>query len=161
MPATRSASAAVLFDTLTTPLGELLFVSDGAALTGLMVDAEPPAGAVHDRAKLKEAVGQMRAYLAGELTDFDLPLSQSGTAFQQRVWAELRRIPFGETLSYQQLAAKAGKPKAYRAAGSANGRNRLIIVIPCHRVIAADGTIGGYGGGLWRKEWLLRHERGE
>jgi methylated-DNA-[protein]-cysteine S-methyltransferase len=149
-----------LFDTLATPLGELLFTSDGDFLIGLTVDAEPPAGATRDRAKLKEAVGQMRAYLAGELTDFDLPLAQPGTAFQQSVWAALRRIPFGETISYQQLAGRVGKPKAYRAAGSANGRNQLIIVVPCHRVIAADGTIGGYGGGLWRKEWLLRHEQG-
>lgn len=154
-------AAVVLFDTLANPLGELLFVSDGAALTGLMVDAEPPTEAKRDRANLREAVGQVRAYFAGELTDFDLPVVQSGTAFQRRVWTELRRISFGQTLSYQQLASKAGKPKAYRAAGSANGRNRLMIVVPCHRVIAADGSLGGYGGGLWRKEWLLRHERGE
>ena len=152
-------SAVTYFDTLATPLGELLFTSDGDALTGLSVDAAPVETFVRNRAKLKDAVAQMRAYLAGELTSFTLPLGQAGTPFQQKVWDELRRIPFGETISYRQLAERVGKPLACRAVGSANGRNQLIIAVPCHRVIAADGTLGGYGGGLWRKEWLLAHEQ--
>ncbi len=152
-------SAVTYFDTLATPLGELLFTTDGDALTGLRVDAPPSQEFVRDRVKLKPAVAQMRAYLAGELTTFTVPMEQAGTSFQQKVWDELRRIPFGETISYRELAERVGKPLACRAVGSANGRNRLIIAVPCHRVIAADGTLGGYGGGLWRKEWLLAHER--
>ena len=152
-------SAVTYFDTLPTPLGDLLFTSDGDALTGLSVDAAPREEFVRDRAKLKPAVAQMRAYLAGELTTFTVPMEQPGTPFQQKVWDELRRIPFGETISYRQLAERVGKPLASRAVGSANGRNQVIVVVPCHRVIAADGTLGGYGGGLWRKEWLLAHER--
>jgi methylated-DNA-[protein]-cysteine S-methyltransferase len=101
----------------------------------------------------------MRAYLAGELKAFTVPMRQPGTPFQKKVWEELVRIPFGETISYRQLAKRVGKPLACRAVGSANGRNQLIVAVPCHRVIAADGTLGGYGGGLWRKEWLLAHER--
>ena len=148
-------SAVTYFDTLPTPLGELLFTSDGDALNGLSVEDTPAEGAVRSRAKLKEAVAQMRAYLAGELTAFTLPMEQSGTPFQKSVWEELARIPHGETISYRQLAERVRKPLASRAVGSANGRNRIIIAVPCHRVIAADGTLGGYGGGLWRKQWLL------
>ena len=152
-------SAVTYFDTLPTPLGELLFTSDGDALTGLSVEDTPAEGAVRSRAKLKETVAQMRAYLAGELTAFTMPMEQSGTPFQKSVWEELARIPYGETISYRQLAERVGKPLASRAVGNANGRNQVIVVVPCHRVIAADGTLGGYGGGLWRKEWLLAHER--
>ena len=151
-------SAVTYFDTLPTPLGELLFTSDGDALTGLSVEDTPAEGAVRNKAKLKEAVAQMRAYLAGELTAFTLPMEQSGTPFQKSVWEELARIPHGETISYRQLAERVRKPLASRAVGSANGRNQIIIAVPCHRVIAADGTLGGYGGGLWRKQWLLDHE---
>ena len=151
-------SAITYFDTLATPLGELLFTSDGDALTGLSVEATPAEGAVRNKAKLKEAVAQLRAYLAGELTAFTLPMEQPGTPFQKSVWEELGRIPFGETISYRQLAERVRKPLASRAVGAANGRNRIIIVVPCHRVIAADGTLGGYGGGLWRKQWLLDRE---
>ena len=151
-------SAVTYFDTLASPLGELLFTSDGDALTGLSVEDTPAEGAVRSKAKLKEAVAQMRAYLAGELTAFTMPMGQPGTPFQKSVWEELARIPYGETISYRQLAERVRKPLASRAVGSANGRNRLIIAVPCHRLIAADGTLGGYGGGLWRKQWLLDRE---
>jgi methylated-DNA-[protein]-cysteine S-methyltransferase len=151
--------AVTYFDTLKSPLGDLLLTSDGAALTGLSVDEKPAEAFVRSKAKLKEAVAQMRAYLAGELTTFTLPLEQPGTPFQQTVWEELTRIPFGETISYKQLAERVRKPLASRAVGSANGRNQIMIVVPCHRVIASGGALGGYGGGLWRKQWLLDHER--
>ena len=100
------------------------------------------------------------AVLRGERRDFDLPLAPAGTAFQRRVWDELRRIPYGETVSYGELARRIGRPTASRAVGAANGRNPLAIVVPCHRVIGADGTLVGYGGGLPVKEALLAHERG-
>lgn len=104
---------------------------------------------------------QLDEYWSGERREFDLPLVTPGTAFQQRVWDALRRIPYGETRSYGELATTLGKPGAMRAVGLANGQNRIAIVIPCHRVVRGDGTIGGYGGGLWRKHRLLALERGQ
>jgi AraC family transcriptional regulator of adaptative response/methylated-DNA-[protein]-cysteine methyltransferase len=107
----------------------------------------------------EEAVRQITEYFAGTRQTFDVALHTPGTAFQQRVWAALREIPFGEIRSYGEIAAEIGTPKAMRAVGTANGMNRLAIIIPCHRVIGADGALTGYGGGLWRKDWLIRHER--
>ena len=104
------------------------------------------------------AVRQIAEYFAGMRRTFDVPLHAPGTEFQQRVWAALREIPFGEIRSYGEIAASIGEPKAVRAVGTANGMNRLAIMIPCHRVIGADGALTGYGGGLWRKDWLLKHE---
>ncbi len=101
---------------------------------------------------------QLHEYFAGTRTEFSVPLDTPGTAWQRRVWGELGRIPFGHTVSYGQLAARLGNPNGSRAVGLANGRNRVSIVIPCHRVIASDGTLHGYGGGLDRKRWLLDHE---
>jgi methylated-DNA-[protein]-cysteine S-methyltransferase len=103
---------------------------------------------------------RLRAYFAGDLHAFeDIPVSLAGTPFQRRVWAELRKIPVGRTISYRDLATAIGQPAAVRAVGAANGRNPVALVVPCHRVIAADGKLQGYGGGLERKAWLLRHER--
>ena len=102
--------------------------------------------------------GQLDEYFAGRRRAFDLPLEYPGSPFQRRVWDALLRIPFGETRTYAELARDIGAPGAARAVGSANGANRLAIVIPCHRVIAADGGLGGYGGGLWRKLRLLETE---
>jgi len=107
---------------------------------------------------LAETVRQLREYFAGKRTDFDLPLALEGTAFQRKVWRKLQEIPYGETISYGELAKRVGNPKASRAVGSANGKNRIPIVIPCHRVIAGDGTLGGFGGGLPTKEKLLALE---
>ena len=159
MPATTAPAAVTYFDTVTSPLGDVLFTSDGEFLTGLFVSPRPTAGMTRDRDSLREPAAQLRAYLAGELKEFDLPHRQPGTAFQQRVWAELMHIPYGETISYAELAKRVGQPTAARAVGSANGKNQICILVPCHRVIAADGTLGGYGGELWRKEWLLNLER--
>jgi len=108
---------------------------------------------------LLRAAQQLQAYFAGEAKDFDLPLDAQGTAFQMRVWQALQSIPYGQTRSYAQLAALVGSPKAARAVGLANGRNPLSIIVPCHRVIGADGSLTGYGGGLENKRFLLKLEK--
>ena len=107
---------------------------------------------------LKGVVSQLQEYFEGKRTEFTFKLNPKGTDFQQKVWQELLNIPFGKTISYLDLAKKLGDPKVIRAAASANGKNPLWIVVPCHRVIGADGSLTGYAGGLWRKKWLLEHE---
>ncbi|MBG6131468.1 methylated-DNA-[protein]-cysteine S-methyltransferase [Aquimarina sp. EL_43] len=107
---------------------------------------------------LQNAVLQLKEYFDGQRTDFELTLNPSGTDFQKKVWAELLKIPFGKTVSYLDIAKKLGDPKTIRAAASANGKNPLWIIVPCHRVIGSDGSLTGYAGGLWRKKWLLDHE---
>jgi methylated-DNA-[protein]-cysteine S-methyltransferase len=151
------------FSFVASPIGELLLVSNGHALTG--VSMEPPGGwsgqprpGPRDDALLRPAREQLRAYFAGELLDFDLHLAAAGTPFQQRVWRALRAIPYGDTASYADVAREIGNPTATRAVGAANGRNPIAIIVPCHRVIGKDGSLTGYGGGLARKQWLLRHE---
>src|SRR5262245_49319260 len=157
-------SATTWFTTVPSPLGELLLCADGDGLTGLFMPphAAPP-GAARARPAddpFGQARAQLAAYFAGELRAFDLPMAPGGTAFQLRVWRELRAIPYGTTTSYGRLAERIGSPGAARAVGSANGRNPISIVVPCHRVIGADGTLTGYGGGLDRKRWLLALEAG-
>lgn len=110
---------------------------------------------------LQQAVLQLNDYFNGNRTDFDLKLNPKGTEFQQKVWQELLQIPYGKTTSYLELSKKLGDVKAIRAVASANGKNPLWIVVPCHRVIGSDGSLTGYAGGLWRKQWLLEHERGK
>jgi methylated-DNA-[protein]-cysteine S-methyltransferase len=107
---------------------------------------------------LQEAVSQLKAYFDGQRTHFDFPMNPAGTEFQQKVWKGLCEIPFGKTMSYLELAKQLGDVKAIRAVASANGKNPLWIVVPCHRVIGTDGSLTGYAGGLWRKKWLLEHE---
>jgi methylated-DNA-[protein]-cysteine S-methyltransferase len=149
----------MFYTVLPSPIGEVVLVSNGQALTAVCLSpAEIGKEWRRDDTLLRPACEQLRAYFAGELLDFDLPLAPAGTDFQQRVWAELRRIAFGSTTSYAQIAARIGRPKAARPVGAANGRNPIAIIVPCHRVIGANGTLTGYGGGLDRKEWLLRHE---
>jgi methylated-DNA-[protein]-cysteine S-methyltransferase len=145
------------------PIGELQLISREDKLVGLRMHAQRPSRDTppcNDRedACLARAVEQLEAYFAGELTDFDLEVDLQGTPFQRRVWAALREIPYGETVSYGELARHVGQPGAARAVGLANNRNPLAIVVPCHRVIGADGSLTGYGGGLERKAWLLEHE---
>ncbi|MBZ0327772.1 MAG: methylated-DNA--[protein]-cysteine S-methyltransferase [Altibacter sp.] len=108
--------------------------------------------------ELEAAVSQLSAYFEGKRTEFSLKLAPEGTEFQKKVWKQLQEIPFGKTISYQQVANSLGDPKAIRAAASANGKNPIAIVIPCHRVIGSDGSLTGYAGGLYRKKWLLEHE---
>lgn len=145
------------------PIGELLLTSNGTAITGLhMEGSEPPSRPGTARQQedqlLAAARHQVAAYFAGELTAFDLPLALEGTPFQQQVWAALRAIPYGETISYGELARRIGNIKAVRAVGTANGRNPLAVIVPCHRVIGADGSLTGFGGGIGRKKILLAHE---
>ncbi len=148
------------FTSLDSPIGELLLTSNGEAITGLFMEqhrGEPnPIDAWRrDDRPFREATRQLRAYFAGELTEFDLPLAAEGAAFQRRVWSELLKIPYGSTISYGALARRLGNPNASRAVGSANGRNPISIIIPCHRVIGSDGKLTGYGGGVERKKFLL------
>ena len=153
--------------TVPSPIGPLTIVAEQGAISGLYMDAQRHAplpesfGPQADPAQepFATAAAQLSAYFAGQLTEFDLPLSPAGTAFQERVWAGLRTIPYGETVSYGELARRLGSPAASRAVGLANGRNPIAIVIPCHRVIGADGSMTGYGGGLERKQFLLALER--
>jgi methylated-DNA-[protein]-cysteine S-methyltransferase len=141
------------------PIGELQLVGDGRSLTQLeMSPRSAPAGASHDPEPFGEVEAQLDAYFAGELTEFDVPLAPAGSGFQLAVWGALTRIPYGETASYGEVAAELGRPDAVRAVGSTNGRNPIAVIIPCHRVIGADGTLVGYGGGLPRKRLLLELE---
>lgn len=107
---------------------------------------------------LSLALEQIQNYFSGNLKSFDLPLKLNGTEFQNRVWTELLNIPYGKTISYLSLAKKLGDEKCIRAAASANGKNPFLIIVPCHRVIGSDGSLTGYSGGFWRKQWLLEHE---
>ncbi len=107
---------------------------------------------------LQDAVEQLTAYFTGERREFDLVLNPQGTQFQKRVWNKLLEIPFGKTVTYMDIAKRLGDIKVIRAAASANGKNPLSIIVPCHRVIGSDGSLTGYAGGLWRKKWLLEHE---
>lgn len=151
--------------TMPSPVGPLLLLSDGAALTGLYLAPHADVLAANPQwssttAPFDAAIEQLEAYFAGELTTFDLPLEPYGSPFQLRVWEALRTIPYGRTTSYGKIAAAVGNPKASRAVGLANGRNPISIVVPCHRVIGAAGTLVGYGGGLDCKRALLALERG-
>lgn len=160
-------------ETLATPTGEMIIAADEAGAMRLLewtthhdrmlalLARQYPGVAVEVRegvvpAAMRQAV---EAYHEGNLAAFDgIETATGGTAFQKEVWAGLRTIPPGQTLSYQGLANRIGRPKAMRAVGAANGANPLAIIVPCHRVIGADGSLTGYGGGMARKEWLLRHE---
>jgi methylated-DNA-[protein]-cysteine S-methyltransferase len=144
------------------PIGPLTLVSDGTRLIGIHFPGwRPPAHAWSAGDTVLEAtVRQLDAYFAGRSEKFDLPLGLDGTPFQRLVWSALRDIPYGETRSYAQLAAAIGKPSATRAVGAANGRNPIAIVVPCHRVIGANGSLTGFGGGLERKKFLLNVEQG-
>ena len=155
---------------LDSPLGPLTVVVEDDHLVGLYVEqglakalersatlgtpSEP-----EDVPLLRAVADQLAAYFRGERTAFDLPVATAGTPFQQRVWAALQRIPYGETWSYGRLAAEVGNPAASRAVGAANGRNPVSIVVPCHRVVGSTGRLTGYAGGLTTKEQLLTHER--
>jgi methylated-DNA-[protein]-cysteine S-methyltransferase len=146
--------------TVATPLGDLLLVAvDGALVKAHFAPYDVPAGPPSpDDAVLAEAARQLSEHFAGERTDFDLPLAPPGTAFQRRVWDELRRIPYGTTTTYGALAERLGDPKCVRAVGLANGRNPIAVVVPCHRVIGSDGKLRGYAGGIERKQQLLALE---
>jgi methylated-DNA-[protein]-cysteine S-methyltransferase len=143
-----------------TPIGDVLLVGNGAAVTELVLPGSWTCPTQRPDAILEEAARQLEAYFVRQLQDFDLPLAPRGTPFQRNVWQALQEIPYGTTTSYSVLAQRIGKPGAARAVGLANGSNPIAIIIPCHRVIGASGTLVGYGGGLPRKRWLLDLEAG-
>lgn len=140
-----------------TPLGIAKIVGDINGITEISVLNEGEVSEIIPSV-LQEAVQQLQDYFQNKRTTFNFILNPQGTEFQKKVWEELLNIPFGKTVSYLDLAKKLGNPKVIRAAASANGKNPLWIVIPCHRVIGTDGSLTGYAGGLWRKKWLLEHE---
>lgn len=151
----------MLYHVLDSLVGPLLLRADSSGLCALdFLDGDfvAPVGWRHDAGALAPWTRDLEAYFSGSRPAFDAPLSMKGTAFQLEVWQALRRIPYGTTISYGGLASRIGNPKAVRAVGLANGRNPIPIIVPCHRVIGADGTLTGYGGGLDRKRALLRLE---
>jgi methylated-DNA-[protein]-cysteine S-methyltransferase len=142
------------------PVGELILVGseDGLREVRWQEDGFPPGAHVRDCAVLDETASQLGAYFAGELLRFDVPLDLVGTPFQRQAWGALADVPFGTTVSYGEQARRLGRPAAARAVGAANGRNPVPIVLPCHRIVGADRSLVGFGGGLDRKAWLLEHE---
>jgi methylated-DNA-[protein]-cysteine S-methyltransferase len=158
----RSAGgpAQLYWTVVNSPIDPLLLVGDEAGLRSLwMSPHRPPADGVRDDDALAPVTTQLGEYFAGERTRFELALAPHGTPFQQKVWLALREIPYGRTTTYGAIATDLGQPTASRAVGLANGRNPLAVIVPCHRVIGANGALTGFGGGLPRKRWLLDHER--
>jgi len=144
---------------LHTPLGEAVVTADEDGITSISVMEESEVTATKNPPEhVKKAILQLTEYFEGTRSVFDLVLKPAGTDFQKKVWDELQNIPFGKTASYLDMAKRLGDPKCIRAAATANGKNPMWIVIPCHRVIGSDGSLTGYAGGLWRKKWLLDHE---
>jgi methylated-DNA-[protein]-cysteine S-methyltransferase len=155
----------LLYTKLDSPLGELLLVGEGQSLHGLYM--QEGRTAIRVRAGWREAEEpfaaagtQLAEYFAGRRRSFDLPLTMTGNTFERRVWSALQEIPYGESISYGEVARRIGQPTAARAVGLANGRNPISVIVPCHRVIGADGSLTGYGGGLERKRFLLDLEAG-
>jgi len=148
--------------TIDTPVGPVRITASGGRIRSVHLGADGGEDAVTggpaDRALVLRAAAQLGEYFDGTRTAFDLPLDAEGSDFQRAVWGELSRIPYGTVTSYGEIARRLGRPTGSRAVGAANGRNPIAVVVPCHRVIGADGTLTGYAGGLWRKEWLLAHE---
>ncbi|MFO0583728.1 MAG: methylated-DNA--[protein]-cysteine S-methyltransferase [Anaeromyxobacter sp.] len=148
-----------------TPAGAVRFTARGGRITRVWFETGadgPPArgGGAADAAVLREAAAQLRAWVSGGRSGFELPVEQPGTPFQRSVWAALAAIPPGETRSYGAIAAALGRPGAARAVGAACARNRLAVLVPCHRAVGADGSLTGFAWGVERKRWLLEHERG-
>ena len=153
----------VYYTRFESPVGRLLLAADAKGLRRVSFEnskrsAPPESNWKQNRAAFAEVIRQLQAYFRGELKEFDLPLAMEGTEFQLRVWNKLREIPYGETISYAQLAGRIGNPKAVRAVGLANGSNPIPIIVPCHRVIGSDGSLTGFGGGLPTKKRLLELE---
>jgi methylated-DNA-[protein]-cysteine S-methyltransferase len=163
---TRTDPAGLLYTTLASPIGELLLLGDGSSLCGLyMQEGRKPMALAGGWEPALDAFAdvsaQLAEYFAGERTSFDVRVRMDGTPFQRRVWRALRDIGYGETISYGELARRVGSPAAARAVGLANGCNPIAVIVPCHRVIGANGTLTGYGGGIERKRLLLELEAGQ
>ena len=158
-------SSHVYYSVFDSPLGRMFIKGDGQFVTGLYLPhhkgwQRPDPTWQESAAPFSAACQQLAEYFAGNRQEFDVPLKLAGTPFQRRVWQELVRIPYGTTITYAQLAQRVGKPTASRAVGGANARNPISIIVPCHRVIGADGKLTGYAGGVDKKQWLLAWERG-
>lgn len=141
-----------------TPIGQLKVIANDDAVIEVVFDSSPTIGESNEVVEL--ALNQLSEYFAGTRQVFELPLGAKGTDFRQQVWQQLCEIPYGQTVSYSDIANGIEKPKAVRAVGAANGANPIAVVVPCHRVIGKNGTLTGYAGGLDRKQWLLQFERG-
>lgn len=140
-------------------IGPIQLTASDKGLTGLIFDAKSDTGLTgNNHPILNEARKQLDEYFQGKLKEFNMPLDMSGTEFQMKVWNAVTKIGYGSTASYQDIANAIANSKSVRAVGLANGKNPIPIIIPCHRIIGSNGKLTGYGGGLWRKEWLLRHE---
>jgi methylated-DNA-[protein]-cysteine S-methyltransferase len=139
------------------PVGHLKLQCNDQYITAVLF-VEEAKETVDDHSLLRKCARQLDHYFSGATKEFDLPLNQEGTTFQQKVWSLLTMIPYGKTISYNELSKQYGDLKAIRAVASANGKNNLAIIVPCHRVIGSDHSLTGYAGGLWRKKWLLEHE---
>jgi len=144
---------------LLTPIGYLQIIADEEGICRILFSDRKEDSTEHTTAQLLEAINQLKHYFLGERRPFDIKLSQKGTDFQLKVWKAICKIPFGETCSYKELAEQIHHPGASRAVGIANNRNALPIIIPCHRVIGSSGKLVGYVGDIWRKNWLLQHEK--
>jgi methylated-DNA-[protein]-cysteine S-methyltransferase len=156
----------LIYTTIDSPIGQLLLLSDGEALRGLyMQEGRKPATInpnwVCSTEPFADVTAELNEYFAARRTVFDIPLVLEGAPFEREVWHALREIPYGETVSYGEIARRVNQPSAARAVGLANGRNPIAVIVPCHRVIGADGTLTGYGGGLERKRLLLELEQGQ
>ena len=172
MNVSKSGKKELNFCTMNSPLGEIMLAEYGGkiciaefdggsrAKTWLKTVSRHYRTVPNNRKSitLKQAERQLNLYFDGKIEKFDLATDFTGTDFQKSVWNQLKRIPYGKTVNYGTIAERAGRPNASRAAGAAIGSNKLSIIIPCHRVVGKDGTLTGFGGGLWRKEWLLKHE---
>jgi methylated-DNA-[protein]-cysteine S-methyltransferase len=143
---------------LNSPLGFVLIEGDEFGISKISVTSDETCVSDTIPELFQEIVTQLHEYFEGLRTDFQIKMNPKGTDFQKKVWNELLKIPFGKTVSYQEVTNHLGDPKAIRAVANANGKNPLWIVVPCHRVIGSDGSLTGYAGGLWRKKWLLEHE---
>ena len=160
-----SESPSVYQMVIESPVGPIELVSNGESLNGLYFSSHKNRPEIQSNTPqpcslLREAAHQLEAYFAGRRQAFDVPLAVRGTEFQRTVWGALKAIPFGESISYAELARRMERPSACRAVGTANGRNPISIIIPCHRVVGMSGRLTGYAGGLKIKEWLITHERG-
>ncbi|WP_316832163.1 methylated-DNA--[protein]-cysteine S-methyltransferase [Pedobacter aquatilis] len=141
---------------ITSPIGNIIILAEDDFVYAVTF-AEKDIDGLPENELTKNVARQLEAYFKGDLKEFDFPMKQKGTDFQQEVWRNLLSIPYGETTSYAKFSAH--KPLAIRAIAAANGKNNIAIVVPCHRVIGSNGKLVGYAGGLWRKQWLLQHER--
>ena len=153
--------AELFWGTVESPIGLIEIGATDQAIRSLYFVEEPRADAEdadNPHPLIAKAVHQLQEYFNGTRTEFDLPLALHGTDFQQQVWQQLLTVAYGQMASYRDIAYALDKPKAVRAVGAANGQNPISLIVPCHRIIGSNGKLTGYGGGLWRKEWLLKHE---